>query len=85
MCREVLVPLLVTVWQAKLNQGHLCKPGARTVFRDVVEVVAADDEGSGHLCGDDTASEDTATDGHISSEGALLVWERNRVGELHRI
>lgn len=46
---------------------------ARTVLGDVVEVVAADDEGAGHLRRDDTAGEDTATDGDLAGEGALLV------------
>ena len=47
--------------------------GERTVFGDVVEVVAADNDGARHLGGNDTASEDTATDGDVASEGALLV------------
>lgn len=45
----------------------------RTVFGDVVQVVAADDDSTGHLGRDDTASHDTATDGDIAGEGALLV------------
>lgn len=36
-------------------------------------VFAADDNGTVHLGGDDTASQDTATDGDETSEGALLV------------
>ena len=51
------------------ENGH----GSRTVLGDVVEVVAADDDGAGHLGGDDTAGEDAATDGDIAREGALLV------------
>ena len=43
------------------------------VFRDEVEVFAADDESSVHFGGDDGASEDTATDGDFASERALLV------------
>ena len=39
-----------------------------------MEVVAADDDGAGHLGGDDTAGEDAATDGDIAREGALLVY-----------
>ena len=46
----------------------------RTVLGDVVEVVPSDDEGTGHLGGDNTASEDTATDGNVAREGALLVY-----------
>ena len=45
----------------------------RTVLRDVMEVVTADNDGARHLGGNDTASEDTATDGDVASEGALLV------------
>ena len=43
------------------------------VFAEVVEVVAANDDGAGHLGGDDDALEHRATDRHIASEGALLV------------
>lgn len=50
--------------------------GGRTVFGDVMEVVAADDDGSGHFCGDDLASQNTSTDGDIAREGALLVYFR---------
>ena len=45
----------------------------RTVFGDVVEVVPTDDDGTGHLGGNDTAGQDTAADGDVTSEGALLV------------
>lgn len=43
------------------------------VLGDEVEVLAADDQGTVHLGGHDGTSEDTATDGDESSEGALLV------------
>lgn len=43
------------------------------VLGDVVEVFTADDDGTVHLGGDDTAGEDTTTDGNETSEGALLV------------
>ena len=33
----------------------------------------SDDDGAGHLVGDDLASQDAATDGNETSEGALLV------------
>ena len=46
------------------------------VLGDEVEVLAADDECAVHLGGDDGASEDTATDGDESGEGALLVCRR---------
>ena len=38
-----------------------------------MEVVPADDEGAVHFGGDDLAGQDTATDGDVASEGALLV------------
>ena len=43
------------------------------VLGDEVEVLATDDDGALHLGGDDLTSEDAATDGDITSEGALLV------------
>lgn len=43
------------------------------VLGDVVEVFTADDDGTVHLGRDDTAGEDTATDGYHTGEGALLV------------
>lgn len=45
----------------------------RTVLGDVVKVIPTDDEGAGHLGGNDTAGQDTTTDGDVTSEGALLV------------
>ena len=45
----------------------------RTVFRDIVEVVTADDDSAGHLRRDDTAGQNATTDGDLTSEGALLV------------
>ena len=43
------------------------------VLGDEVEVLAADDESSVHLGGNDGAGQDTATDGDETGEGALLV------------
>ena len=43
------------------------------VLGDVVEVFTADDEGTVHLGGHNTAGQDTATDGDETDEGALLV------------
>ena len=43
------------------------------VLADEVQVVAADDDRALHLHLDDRASEDTAADGHVAREGALLV------------
>lgn len=45
------------------------------VLGDEVEVVSSDDDGSGHLAGrDDLSGEDSASDGDVTSERALLVW-----------
>ena len=43
------------------------------VLADVVQVVTADDDGAVHLGGLDNTREDTATDGHVAGEGALVV------------
>lgn len=43
------------------------------VFGDVVEVFAADDDGTVHLGGDDGSGQNTATDGDHTGEGAFLV------------
>lgn len=43
------------------------------VLGNEVEVLAADDDGTVHLGGDNGAGQDTATNGDETSEGALLV------------
>lgn len=43
------------------------------VLGDVVEVLAADDDGTVHLGRDNTASQNTAADRDLTDEGALLV------------
>jgi hypothetical protein len=43
------------------------------IFGYVMEVVAADNKSSVHLCGDDSASQDTAADGNEAGEGAFFV------------
>lgn len=48
--------------------------GLLTVFGDIVEIVSANDNRAGHFGGDNTSSQDTTTDGDISSERALLVY-----------
>jgi hypothetical protein len=47
------------------------------VFGDEVKVLAADDEGSVHLGGDDSSGQDTATDGNETGKGALLVCRKS--------
>lgn len=43
------------------------------VLGNVVKVVAANDNSSVHLSGDDGSSQDSSTDGNLASKGALLV------------
>jgi len=43
------------------------------VLLDVVEVVAANNDGSGHLVGNNHGSEDSSTNRNVASEWALLV------------
>ena len=45
------------------------------VLGDIVEVLSADNGGTVHLGRDDSAGEDTATDGDETGERALLVCE----------
>jgi len=51
------------------------------VLGDKVKVLAADDESTVHLGGNDGAGQDTATDGDFSNEGALLVCEERIDGQ----
>ena len=73
---KVLVALLVTVC-TRSNRVRAREARTeymeRTVFRDVVEVVPADDHSTGHLRRDDATGEDASTDGDFTSEGAFLV------------
>ena len=52
------------------------------IFRDEVEVFSADDQGSVHLCGDDGASEDSASNGDHTGEWAFLIWKRSPYQQL---
>jgi hypothetical protein len=49
------------------------------VLWNVVEVIAADDEGSMHLCGDDGTSQDTTADRDETGEGTFFVWSNGSV------
>ena len=78
MRSKVFVTLLVTVYGAKHRQlvQSQRKEGdnvTRTVFGDVVEIITTDDDCAGHLRRHHATSEDTSADGHLTSEGALLV------------
>ncbi len=65
--------LFVTVCNFRVNNQPFLQRTLRTVFGNVVEVVPANDDRAVHFRGDDTAGEDTATDGDVTSERALLV------------
>lgn len=47
--------------------------GKTSVLRDVLQIISTNYDGSLHLGGDDKSLQDTTTNGHIASEGALLV------------
>ena len=51
----------------------MCEDNVGVSGRRTVQVLAADDDGTVHLGRDDTAGQDTATDGDEAGEGALLV------------
>lgn len=60
---------------AVLCPVHLCGPlqDSPLVLLDVMQVVAAHDDGAGHLGALHLTSQDAAADGHIAGEGALMV------------
>ena len=68
-----LVTLLDTESGRNVGGNVLVALLVTRVLRDEVEVLAADDDGSVHLGGNDGAGQDTATDRDETSEGALLV------------
>ena len=68
-----LITLLNTERWADMRCQVLVSLLVSGVFRDKVKVFAADDEGSVHLCRNNSACQDTTTDGDISGEGAFLV------------
>jgi len=43
------------------------------ILLDVMQVITTDDDGPLHFSRDDNTLEDSAADGHIAREGALLV------------
>ena len=54
--------------------GKVLVPLLKTVvFLDVMQVITPDNNGPGHLHLDDDASQDTTSDGDITSERTLLV------------
>lgn len=70
-----LVTLLDTESGGNVGSNVLVSLLVTRVLGDEVKVLAADDDGSVHLGGDDGASKDTATDGDETGEGALLVYK----------
>lgn len=45
------------------------------VLGNIVEVFSSDDKGTVHLGRNNSTGQDTATDGDLTSEGALLVYK----------
>lgn len=68
-----LVTLLNTESRGDVGGNVLVSLLVTGVLGDEVKVLAADDDGTVHLGGDDSAGQDTATDGDETGEGALLV------------
>lgn len=68
-----LVTLLNTEGRGDVGSQVLVSLLVTGVLGDEVEVLAADDDGTVHLGGDNGAGQDTATDGDETGEGALLV------------
>lgn len=68
-----LVTLLNTESWGDVGSEVLVALLVTSVLWNEVEVLATDDESAVHLGGDDGAGEDTATDGDLSGEWALLV------------
>lgn len=71
-----LVTFLDTEGRGDVGSQVLVSLLVTGVLGDEVEVLAADDDGTVHLGGNDGAGQDTATDGDETSEGALLVCSR---------
>ena len=67
------VTLLNTESRGDVSSQVLVTLLVTVVLGDVVKVFTADDDGTVHLGGDDTAGKDTATDRDLTGEGALLV------------
>lgn len=68
-----LVTLLNTESGGDVGSEVLVALLVSVVLGDEVEVFAADDDGTVHLGGNDGTGQDTAADGDLASEGALLV------------
>lgn len=69
-----LVTLLNTESRGNVGGEVLVALLVTGVLGDEVKVLAADDDGTVHLGGNDGTGEDTATDGDETGERALLVY-----------
>jgi hypothetical protein len=69
-----LIAILYTECRAHMCGQVLVALLVTGILGNEVEVFATDDEGSVHLGGDDSAGEDTATDGDQAGERALFVY-----------
>ena len=68
-----LITLLHAERGAQVHRHVLVALLVALVFADVVQVVAADDDGALHLCAANSACQDTAADAYVAGERALLV------------
>jgi hypothetical protein len=48
--------------------------GSRTVFGDIMEIVTADDNGTGHFGGNNAPCKDATTDRNFAGKWTLLVY-----------
>ena len=76
------ITLLNIEARGRVNCGVLVTLLETVILLDVVQVMATNDDGSRHLVRNNHASEDSSTDGHVASEGALLVDIRTSDGLL---
>lgn len=68
-----LVTLINTESRGDVGSKVLVALLVTVVLGNVVEVFTTDDDGSVHLGGDDSASQNLTSDGHNTGEGALVV------------
>lgn len=73
LAKENLITRCHTEGRGAVCHGGLVALLITGILGHVVEVVTADDDGTGHLGGLHNTAEHTATDGNVAGEGALLV------------
>ena len=53
-----------------VHKAHINLP---TIFRNIVQIISANNNGSLHFVGDNQALQDTTTDGNVAGEGAPII------------